>query len=183
LLKNKKREAASPSSSGSSAANIHAARAGVTLRGRPATNLWLRIPMQILFIAIASGPPAISVELDAFPGVSGSSLFWRRGSASIHHEAIQKDDKKAGSDQGQHDPMIQVIAGSAWACAHREGHNAQQHPAKSYKVGYESPADFLRLPLQNSRRAPQKSESTQRFHNGRGHDARLVQWSDGDASV
>lgn len=34
-------------------ANIHAARAGVTLRGRPATNLWLRIPMQILFIAIA----------------------------------------------------------------------------------------------------------------------------------
>lgn len=34
-------------------ANIHAARAGVTLRGKPATNLWLRIPMQILFIAIA----------------------------------------------------------------------------------------------------------------------------------
>jgi uncharacterized membrane protein len=34
-------------------ANIHAARAGVTLRGRPATNLWLRIPMQILFIAVA----------------------------------------------------------------------------------------------------------------------------------
>lgn len=34
-------------------ANIHAARAGVTLRGKPATNLWLRIPMQVLFIAIA----------------------------------------------------------------------------------------------------------------------------------
>lgn len=34
-------------------ANIHAARAGITLRGKPATNLWLRIPMQILFIAIA----------------------------------------------------------------------------------------------------------------------------------
>ena len=34
-------------------ANIHAARAGVTLRGKPATNLWLRIPMQGLFIAIA----------------------------------------------------------------------------------------------------------------------------------
>jgi uncharacterized membrane protein len=34
-------------------ANIHAARAGVTLRGKPATRLWLRIPMQILFIAIA----------------------------------------------------------------------------------------------------------------------------------
>jgi uncharacterized membrane protein len=34
-------------------ANIHAARAGVTLRGKPATNLWLRIPMQILFIAVA----------------------------------------------------------------------------------------------------------------------------------
>ena len=34
-------------------ANIHAARAGVTLRGKPATNLWLRVPMQILFIAIA----------------------------------------------------------------------------------------------------------------------------------
>jgi uncharacterized membrane protein len=34
-------------------ANIHAARAGVTLRGEPATSLWLRIPMQILFIAIA----------------------------------------------------------------------------------------------------------------------------------
>ena len=34
-------------------ANIHAARAGVTLRGKPPTTLWLRIPMQILFIAIA----------------------------------------------------------------------------------------------------------------------------------
>ena len=34
-------------------ANIHAARAGVTLRGRPPTPLWLRIPMQILFMGIA----------------------------------------------------------------------------------------------------------------------------------
>lgn len=34
-------------------ANIHAARAGITLHGKPATNLWLRIPMQVLFIAIA----------------------------------------------------------------------------------------------------------------------------------
>jgi uncharacterized membrane protein len=34
-------------------ANIHAARAGVTLRGKPATNLWIRIPMQMLFIAVA----------------------------------------------------------------------------------------------------------------------------------
>jgi uncharacterized membrane protein len=34
-------------------ANIHAARAGVTLRGKPATSLWLRIPMQIPFIGIA----------------------------------------------------------------------------------------------------------------------------------
>lgn len=34
-------------------ANVHAARAGVTLRGRPPTPLWLRIPMQILFIVLA----------------------------------------------------------------------------------------------------------------------------------
>jgi len=34
-------------------ANIHAAHAGVTLRGRPATALWLRLPMQILFIVLA----------------------------------------------------------------------------------------------------------------------------------
>ena len=34
-------------------ANIHAARAGITLRGKPATSLWLRVPMQLLFIAIA----------------------------------------------------------------------------------------------------------------------------------
>ena len=34
-------------------ANIHAARAGLTFRGKPATGLWLRIPMQTLFIAIA----------------------------------------------------------------------------------------------------------------------------------
>ena len=34
-------------------ANIRAARTGVTLRGKPATNLWLRVPMQGLFIAIA----------------------------------------------------------------------------------------------------------------------------------
>jgi uncharacterized membrane protein len=34
-------------------ANIHAARAGVKLRGKPATALWFRIPMQVLFIAVA----------------------------------------------------------------------------------------------------------------------------------
>jgi len=34
-------------------ANIQAARAGITLRGRPATPLWLRLPMQVLFIVLA----------------------------------------------------------------------------------------------------------------------------------
>ena len=34
-------------------ANIHAARAGVTIRGQRATSLSLRIPMQILFILVA----------------------------------------------------------------------------------------------------------------------------------
>src|SRR5262245_13674803 len=34
-------------------ANISAARRGVLLRGRPATSLWLRVPMQLLFIAWA----------------------------------------------------------------------------------------------------------------------------------
>jgi len=34
-------------------ANIHAARAGVTVRGQRATSLSLRIPMQILFIVVA----------------------------------------------------------------------------------------------------------------------------------
>jgi uncharacterized membrane protein len=33
-------------------ANIHAARAGITLRGQPATPLLVRIPMQLLFIAL-----------------------------------------------------------------------------------------------------------------------------------
>jgi uncharacterized membrane protein len=34
-------------------ANVSAARRGVSLRGRPATSLWLRVPMQLLFIAWA----------------------------------------------------------------------------------------------------------------------------------
>jgi uncharacterized membrane protein len=33
-------------------ANVHAARATVTLRGKPATPLWLRFPMQLLFIGL-----------------------------------------------------------------------------------------------------------------------------------
>lgn len=33
-------------------ANVHAARTGATLGGRPATGLWLRLPMQLLFIAL-----------------------------------------------------------------------------------------------------------------------------------
>lgn len=33
-------------------ANIHAARAGITLRGKPATPLMVRIPMQLLFITL-----------------------------------------------------------------------------------------------------------------------------------
>lgn len=34
-------------------ANVHAAQDGITLRGEPATELWLRVPMQILFIWLA----------------------------------------------------------------------------------------------------------------------------------
>jgi uncharacterized membrane protein len=34
-------------------ANIRAARSGVTLRGKPTTALWLRFPMQLLFIFLA----------------------------------------------------------------------------------------------------------------------------------
>lgn len=33
-------------------ANIHGARAGATLRGKPVTPLWLRAPMQLLFIVL-----------------------------------------------------------------------------------------------------------------------------------
>jgi uncharacterized membrane protein len=33
-------------------ANVNAARTGVTLRGKPATPLWLRLPMQLLFIGL-----------------------------------------------------------------------------------------------------------------------------------
>ena len=33
-------------------ANINAAQKGVTLRGKPSTPLWLRTPMQILFIGL-----------------------------------------------------------------------------------------------------------------------------------
>jgi uncharacterized membrane protein len=33
-------------------ANVRAARQGITLRGRPATPLWLRAPMQLLFIGL-----------------------------------------------------------------------------------------------------------------------------------
>ena len=33
-------------------ANVRAARAGVTLRGKPATPLWIRTPMQVLFIGL-----------------------------------------------------------------------------------------------------------------------------------
>lgn len=40
-------------------ANVNAALKGVMLRGKPATSLWLRIPMQVLFIGLiwwASSP-------------------------------------------------------------------------------------------------------------------------------
>jgi len=37
-------------------ANVHAACAGVTLGGKPVTPLWLRAPMQLLFIALLYWP-------------------------------------------------------------------------------------------------------------------------------
>jgi uncharacterized membrane protein len=36
-------------------ANIKAAREGLTILGKPATSLWLRIPMQIVFIGLVWG--------------------------------------------------------------------------------------------------------------------------------
>lgn len=33
-------------------ANVHAARTGATIGGRPATPLWLRLPIQLLFLAL-----------------------------------------------------------------------------------------------------------------------------------
>jgi uncharacterized membrane protein len=38
--------------SGMFVANVNAAQKGVTLRGKPPTPLWLRAPMQVLFIAL-----------------------------------------------------------------------------------------------------------------------------------
>jgi uncharacterized membrane protein len=35
-------------------ANVHAARAGLTLRGKPVTRLAVRVPMQVLFIALTA---------------------------------------------------------------------------------------------------------------------------------
>ena len=37
-------------------ANIYAARAGLTLGGRPVTALWLRVPQQLVYIAFALAP-------------------------------------------------------------------------------------------------------------------------------
>ena len=37
-------------------ANIYAAQQGLTIAGQPVTALWLRIPMQLLFIAFALAP-------------------------------------------------------------------------------------------------------------------------------
>lgn len=37
-------------------ANVHAARQGLTLGGAPVTPLWLRLPQQIVFIAMALAP-------------------------------------------------------------------------------------------------------------------------------
>jgi uncharacterized membrane protein len=33
-------------------ANVHAAKTGLTLRGKPVTPLWIRVPMQVLFIGL-----------------------------------------------------------------------------------------------------------------------------------
>jgi uncharacterized membrane protein len=35
-------------------ANVHAARKGVTLRGKPATAFWIRLPIQIVFIGLTA---------------------------------------------------------------------------------------------------------------------------------
>jgi uncharacterized membrane protein len=43
-------------------ANVHAARAEVTLRGKPATPLVVRIPMQLLFIALTGWAGIIHPE-------------------------------------------------------------------------------------------------------------------------
>ncbi len=37
---------------GMSVGNVNAAQKGVTLRGKPATALWLRLPMQLFFIGL-----------------------------------------------------------------------------------------------------------------------------------
>jgi uncharacterized membrane protein len=41
-------------------ANVHAARTGATLGGRAATSLWLRLPMQLLFIALVAWSGLVS---------------------------------------------------------------------------------------------------------------------------
>jgi uncharacterized membrane protein len=65
-------------------ANVHAARRGVTLRGKPPTPLWLRAPMQILFVALLwwstrPGEPASSrwaIALDPFIDCTSFGHVW-----------------------------------------------------------------------------------------------------------
>ena len=54
-------------------ANVNAARKGIPLRGRPPTTLWLRAPMQLLFIAVIWAS-AISEP----PRTARRWLRWRR---------------------------------------------------------------------------------------------------------
>jgi uncharacterized membrane protein len=63
-------------------ANVAAARAGVPFRGRPATPLWVRAPVQALYIAVLAWS-AVAGDADSRRRPLGSRLPRRRAKGAL----------------------------------------------------------------------------------------------------
>jgi hypothetical protein len=79
-------------------------------------------------------------------------------SPPIRYRPAADEGKKAGTDQNQHDPMVQVVTGRPWTCSNGKGGGAQQDSAKSDTVTGESNAVVDRLLVRDPRGTPQQGK-------------------------
>src|ERR1017187_2015244 len=79
---------------------------------------------------------AVLLRCDPLLPVTGPISAW------IQSGPAEEQDEKAGADQNQHDAMVGIVAGRAWAATCRTGRDTNEHTAERDQVRHQRPSPF-----------------------------------------
>src|SRR5271165_4982236 len=87
-----------------------------------------------VWVVVIGKPDDYTLAASMLRNVAVSPL-WFPGSPLLQPGSRAEEDNQAGTDQGQHDAMVEIVAGRARTSPHRECGNSQQHATQGDEIG------------------------------------------------